>query len=107
VEDEADFNVPIAKYYKLIKRSNNDFDIIQIAKANPLPPIPKFVFDKKNADNRPVIAPEEVPLSQPEHEEKSHEMKEIEVQAKPDVENKMPINMYEEPKKTGCSCLLL
>ena len=35
-DDESDFDLPIAKYYKIIKRSANDFDVAQVSK----PPIP-------------------------------------------------------------------
>jgi hypothetical protein len=44
IDDEVDFDVPISKYYRLIKRSVNDFDIIQISKPPKLLPIPKFDF---------------------------------------------------------------
>ncbi len=45
----------------MIKRSYNDFDVIQITKVNPLPPIPKYTFDKKGthdaaSDSNPASA---------------------------------------------------
>ncbi len=38
--------MPISKYYKLVKRSPEDFDIIQVTEAN-LPPVPQFEFAKR------------------------------------------------------------
>lgn len=57
-EDESDFDVPIAKFYKLIKRSANDFDIKQIMKTGDLPPIPAYNFKKSKKDNEPAQASE-------------------------------------------------
>ena len=115
MEDEADFNVPIAKYYKLIKRSPNDFDIIQIVKVKQLPLIPKYVFDKKSKDKGPVIVPDDT-SDNPIHEEEKDAKKEI-VEDNTKAENKGKgqeigkdndsLKVENESKKIGCGCLFL
>ena len=47
-DDESDFDVPLAKYFKIIKRSSNDFDIMQISKPGQFPPVPKYDFKPPN-----------------------------------------------------------
>ncbi len=43
--------MPISKYFKLIKRSSNDFDIVQVSKPPKLPAIPRYEF--KNPGGKP------------------------------------------------------
>ena len=160
VEDETDFNVPISKYFKLIRRSYNDFDVVQITKVTQLPPIQKFSFEKKSPSRDPVIETNVPSADRSSHDESKSVTekpaavsinlveekrskwaeprdaigdrmqdtgetdKRVRTPARVNrnvmgkrVPSKVPaklpetkepgLNINEEPKKTGCYCLLL
>ena len=124
--------MPISKYFKLIKRSYNDFDVIQVTKVSPLPQIPKFTFDKKggayeasnesndiSADRSPLKANEnEKPLEahdkHPKAEADAAEQSEggkfqsgKTHDKEGDKDEHMPLKIDEEQKRTGCHCIIL
>ena len=134
-DDETDFDVPIAKYYQLIKRSANDFDVIQVSKAGKMPQIPKYDFKQGHRDMEADKAPaaevqtgvdhklqQENTAALPSTPQKNPEKGNFEMKcgsiscqkpkvtsnAKPDTDSgKGQIKMDEPQKATGCNCSVL
>lgn len=52
-DDEADFEVPLSKFFRIVKRSSFDFDVIQVSRVADLPPIPKYEFNKSPGTAHP------------------------------------------------------
>eukprot|EP00826_Nyctotherus_ovalis_P000729 TRINITY_DN10028_c0_g1_i12.p1 TRINITY_DN10028_c0_g1~~TRINITY_DN10028_c0_g1_i12.p1 ORF type:complete len:250 (-),score=67.59 TRINITY_DN10028_c0_g1_i12:96-740(-) len=83
-DDDSDFDVPIAKNFKVVKRSNNDFEVAQIGEME----VP--------ADNKETLL---------EKGETSATQKIKEAQDKYD--DGMDIKTNEEPKSACCTCIIL
>ncbi len=48
VDDDADFDVPLAEGFKLVKRSNEDFEVVEISRISPLPPIQRVTSESED-----------------------------------------------------------
>ena len=127
MDDEADFDVPISKFFKIIKRSANDFDIMQMLKVSQPPPIPKYEFNKKveagSGSNSTTLVGEScksgrgteevhAPIVMEKKKEDKVEVKSSKVKkevAAPSAKQKIkpPIKIETEQKKTGCDCKVL
>ena len=44
-DDDTDFDIPLSKFYKIMKRSALDFDVMQISKPSTVPQIPAYEFN--------------------------------------------------------------
>ena len=60
MEDEGDFKVPISKYHQIVKRTPEDFDVIQVTEVT-FPPVPVFEFARKPVPvkvppNKPAVS---------------------------------------------------
>jgi len=120
-DDESDFDIPIAKYFKLIKRSSLDFEVLQIMKPPPFPAVPKFDFKKPgkvecvpdSAESKILQGDTKDQLSSPAKdpsERNSHNdlncKKEVEIKQNEGGKGEIKIEQ-DEPRGTSCSCNLL
>ena len=111
--------MPISSFFKLIKRSPNDFEVIQIKKDGPVPTIPKYNFDKKKEgsnDMQDINNQNEQKKPLEEVKEQKKEVKKVKEKIK--KTQKPPVKKIEEVKKEdtllddsskppGCNCLIL
>ena len=83
-DDDSDFDVPIAVNFKVVKRSNNDFEVLQIGELE----VPNF--------NKEAAAEKEDTLE-------NQKLKEVPY----NVEEGIDIKTNEEPKSACCSCVII
>ncbi len=118
--------MPLSKFYRIVKRSALDFDVIQTTKVSDPPPIPRYEFSNRKEGSgkspndsfshvdvsaKPVATPKKSPAKEVRKKAAATggggEKKSAQTSARGTAKVPIETQVQSDVKRVGCDCRLL